>query len=794
MRDEETSTGGASATRGAVRFTGVSAGERLSDDPVRRMLRLLSRCNRALVRSRDERSLLAEVCGLLTGCGGYRYAVIAQPSDGAIAPLAASGLGPRALMRLRVTSRRSAAQSEPVGTAVHTRRAVIVAGAPGALRRTVWRAAVTETGAGCLVALPIVAAAEGVWGALAIGCAQTTAPGEEELGALEELAADLSYGIRALRDASSRRQVQESLRLHRRALESIPNGIMITDARAAAHPIVHVNRGFERITGYAQAEVLGHGGRFLVEGLLGQAELEPIRHALRDRCEGDAVIRIRCKDGAVRWNHLAVAPVLDEQREVTHFISVFEDVDERVRAQQQLARQANHDGVTGLPNGALLLDRIAVAMAAAARSKQPMAVLSMDLDRFKSVNERLGHRCGDSVLRMLADRLTGAVRETDTVARSGGDEFVVVLASIGAAEDAMAMARKLQAVIAQPLQREAGEITVSAAVGVGVYPADGEDAEQLLKHADLARYRAKAEGRGGCMRYDKTMSAAASGAAALELELRRALERGEFVVHYQPQVGLRSNRIVGFEALVRWAHPTKGMVSPERFIPLAEETGLIVPIGEWVLATACAQARAWRAAGLEPGTMAVNVSARQLCGGKLVERVRAILAGTGLDPAALEIEVTESMLMENLDAAAGTLERLRALGVRIAMDDFGTGYSSLGYLKRLPVGRLKIDRSFIRNVTTDPDDANIALAVIAMAHSLRLEVLAEGVETQAQLRYLRAHGCDAIQGYYSGAPSSAPECEALLRSGRGLDEPTGSARATVRPCCSSMTNRECSMR
>ncbi|MCF8178561.1 MAG: EAL domain-containing protein [Sulfuritalea sp.] len=442
------------------------------------------------------------------------------------------------------------------------------------------------------------------------------------------------------------------------------------------------------------------------------------------------------------------------------------DISETKRVAAQLERLANHDSLTGLPNRNLLMDRLEQATTLARRQGTELAVMFIDLDRFKIVNDTLGHDVGDELLVVLGQRLRDCLREGDTVARIGGDEFVVLLPDIGAEpEDANQLehiARKLIVSLADPVQLGEQELFVSASLGISLYPADGIDPTTLLKHADIAMYRAKEEGRNNHQFYRKEMSANATERLSMENHLRRALENDEFTLHYQPQVEARSGRIVGMEALIRWNNPTLGKVPPGDFIPLTEETGLIVPIGEWVLKTACAQNKAWQDAGLPPVRVAVNLSARQFRSRNIVSLVANTLEATGLEGRYLDIELTESMLMHDPEGIIDILKQLKALGVRIALDDFGTGYSSLAYLKRYPIDEIKIDRSFVREILQDSDDAAIVNAILGMSRGLALATVAEGVETLTQQHYLREHDCDRMQGYLFGHPSSADEIAKLL--------------------------------
>jgi diguanylate cyclase (GGDEF)-like protein len=435
---------------------------------------------------------------------------------------------------------------------------------------------------------------------------------------------------------------------------------------------------------------------------------------------------------------------------------------ERKRYQVQLEHQANYDALTGLPNRNLLHDRLRQAVYAQ-RLPRAIAVVFMDLDHFKFVNDSLGHSTGDLLLKAMAERLRTVLREGDTVGRVGGDEFVLILHDQSNEEVIYRAMQRIAAKVSEPLAIEGKELYVTCSAGISIYPQDGRDVDTLLKNADAAMYRAKEHGRANFQFYTSEMNERVNERLQLEHALRRALERRELALHYQQKVNLRTGQIVGAEALVRWLHPEWGLVRPARFVPLAEETGLIVSIGEWVLHEACRQTRAWLDAGLNPGVVSVNLSVRQFRQEGLVRTVSRILEETRLEPAQIEMELTESMVMQNVDAAIAILQGLKQLGVTLSLDDFGTGYSSLSYLKDLPIDTLKIDRSFVRDIGSgaEADDGVLAQAIISLGHALHLKVIAEGVETDAQLRFLRRHGCDEVQGFFYGEPV-APEAHAEL--------------------------------
>jgi diguanylate cyclase (GGDEF)-like protein len=436
---------------------------------------------------------------------------------------------------------------------------------------------------------------------------------------------------------------------------------------------------------------------------------------------------------------------------------------ERKRYQEQIEHQANYDGLTGLPNRNLLLDRLQQAVFAQ-RQVRSIAVVFIDLDHFKFINDSLGHNAGDKLLQQMAERLRSVVRDGDTVSRLGGDEFILILNDQPNEEVMFRAMQRIINKVSEPVNIDGRELVVTCSAGVSLHPQDGPDIETLLKNADAAMYRAKEHGRNNFQFYTAEMNRLVNERLALESSLRRALERNELLLHYQPKLNLESGAIVGVEALVRWQHPEWGLMSPDRFIPLAEETGLIVQIGEWVLRTACAQNRTWQDAGLPPVTVSVNLSARQFRQEGLVNMVSTILSDTGLRADYLEMELTESIVMHNAEAAIAILKGLKELGVQLSVDDFGTGYSSLSYLKNLPIGILKIDRAFVRDISADAGrgDGLLAQAIISLGHSLKLKVIAEGVENEAQLKFLKAHRCDEAQGFYFSHPVPPAECEKLL--------------------------------
>ena len=444
------------------------------------------------------------------------------------------------------------------------------------------------------------------------------------------------------------------------------------------------------------------------------------------------------------------------------------DLEERKRVELSIRHMAHHDALTGLPNRTLFRDRLTHAMAQADRYHQKLAVLFLDLDRFKAINDTLGHNVGDQLLKIAAERLRSCVRDCDTVARLGGDEFTVIVDDIMEVQDAAVVAQKILDTLSQPFNLHGHEVFISVSVGITLYPTDDESADNLLRNADSAMYRAKEYGRNNYQFYVADMNVKARARLMLESSLRRALDRGEFTLYYQPRVDLFSGRVIGAEALLRWRHPEMGLVPPVEFIPILEETGMIIPVGDWVLRQASQQNRIWQDMGLPPIRMAVNLSVRQFIQKDLAESVLRILEQVGLSPEYMELEITEDLLLEHNQTNIITLTKLRNQGIHISIDDFGTGYSSLSYLKRLPIDTLKIDQSFVRDIDTDPDNKAIASAIIAMANSLHLNVLAEGVETDEQLAFLRAQGCNEIQGFSFSHPLPAEEFERLLREGRHM--------------------------
>ena len=583
--------------------------------------------------------------------------------------------------------------------------------------------------------------------------------------------------VAVVRDVTERHAVEEELRRFRLAMDKSADMIVLIDRTTMR--FVDVNETACSLLGYSREELLRMGPQDVLP--VSREDLERSYDELIANPAGEADRLLRgmkshyiCKDQSLlpfeSTRHVLLSG------DTTLIAAISRDIRARLAIEEKVSYLAQFDVLTGLPNRSLFQDRLTQAMALARRNDRPMAVLFIDLDRFKLVNDTLGHAAGDKLLKEAAERLRGCIRASDTVGRLGGDEFAAILTELGKPGDAGLVAQKIVDAFKRPFDLEGKETYVTASVGVTLYPADSESAEELVVNADAAMYRAKEEGRSNYQYFTRDMNERALQRVQMEAALRQALERQEFRLFYQPKADLVTGKICGFEALLRWQHPDKGMVLPGEFIPVLEETGLIVQAGEWVLRTACAQIKAWQKNALKVPPISVNLSARQFEQKNLKGTVRQILRDAKIDPSLIEFEITESLLMNDPEGAARTLHSLKESGVGLSMDDFGTGYSSLGYLKRFPIDTLKIDRTFVRDISTDAADATLTRAIINLARTLRLKVVAEGVETEAQLAFLRSNGCDEMQGYFFARPTHAEECEQMLREERKLAIPRAGRR------------------
>lgn len=562
-------------------------------------------------------------------------------------------------------------------------------------------------------------------------------------------------------DITERLKAEAELRLQAAIFEYSNESIIVTDV---SKRILSVNRSFTKITGYEAHETIGQLTSIFESGLHDQFFYDEMNASIADNGLWIGELWSRRKNGENFPVWMSTSAVRNQDGVITHYFSVFTDLTERKNAEQQIYRLAYHDALTGLPNRSRLHTLLRQTLLEAQRHKTHGAILFIDLNRFKQINDSLGHAHGDILLKEVAKRLTASLRSVDIVSRIGGDEFVAALINITKHEDAAIVAQKILDNLSTPLIVEGHELQISASIGISVYPDDGDDAETLIKHADIAMYRAKqGEADDGYVFFSPDMNQRALERLKLENSLRRALERNELVLHYQPQQSLQSGKIVGAEVLLRWNHPGTGMISPGDFIPLAEETGLIVPIGQWILETVCARNKEWQRAGLPIVKLAVNISAKQFRP-TLPRLVAEILARHELDARFLELEITESMIMQNVEGVIAMMDDFQQLGTSLSLDDFGTGYSSLSYLKRFPIDKLKIDQSFVRGVAKDADDEAITKAIISLSRNLGLRVIAEGVETEEQLAFLRSAGCEEIQGYYYSRPLPEEDFVKFLRN------------------------------
>jgi diguanylate cyclase (GGDEF)-like protein/PAS domain S-box-containing protein len=738
-----------------------------------RFFSTLNATNAAIMRARDRDSLFRAVCRIAVSDGGLgsAWVRIHDPASGELKVVAYSGVSKYYFEDLRVSA--NPALSDGRGLASRAFRENRVMCSNDLLKDPVvarWHERAREHGFRALASLPLSCNGETI-GVMGL---QATEPGffdEEAISLLRQMAGDISF---ALTNISLQADYQATLRAlrdsdeqFRQLAQHVPQVFWITDAEQRR--TLYVSPNYELITGRPASELESDARSWL--RAIHEDDRQRVQYARRQKAPlgaYDIEYRVVRADGSVRWVHDRAFPIRNAAGEVYRIAGIAEDVTEAKLSREQLAQLAHYDSLTGLPNRVLLNDRLRQAVAQARRNNWTLGILFLDLDRFKLVNDTLGHVTGDLLLKQVAARLTASLRPSDTVARLSGDEFAVILPELSSPQNAGHVAQKVLRALAAPYDLEGHEVFVTVSIGITLYPVDSQDVEVLLRNADAAMYGAKTAGRNNFQYYTEAMNARAAEKLQLETRMRRALERREFVLHYQPKIDIASGRVSGLEALLRWQSPDQGLVPPAQFIPLLEETGLIVPVGEWVAQAACTQIRAWRDAGIRPVPVAINLSARQLRQPGFSEVMRRALAESAVEPQLIQIEITESSLMENPEEAIVMLKQLEALGILLAADDFGTGYSSLSYLKRFPLDALKIDRSFVRDITVDADDAVIARTVITLAHSLGLKVVAEGVETEEQLRFLGENGCDEAQGYLFSKPLPAAACAALLGAERPL--------------------------
>ena len=560
-------------------------------------------------------------------------------------------------------------------------------------------------------------------------------------------------------DITERKKNEESLQQAAAIFDNTAEGILMTDPNLK---IVAVNKAFTQITGYSEAEAIGRNPRIIKSERHDRDFYQNMWHAINKAGFWQGEIWNRRKNGEVYPQWMTINAIHDANNKLINYVSILSDISLIKESQEKLDYLAHHDLLTGFANRLLFNARLLHAISRAKRDKRKIAVLMLDLDRFKAINDSLGHAAGDLLLKEVAQRLSHCVREEDTLARLGGDEFIMILEGVEDEGDAYSVAQKIQTVFLDAFMLESREFYVTISIGISIYPTHGEDSMTLVKHADMAMYKAKEQGRNRAAFFSDDLTVDNIGRLTMIAQMHQSLERGEFEVYYQPQMELISGKIIGAEALVRWRHPEIGLVSPVEFIPIAEESGFIEPLGKWVLFEACRQLKAWQTEGWGDFTVAVNLSVKQIHYGDVVGLVREALEKTGLEARFLELEITESSLMGDAACTLDTLIALKALGVKISIDDFGTGYSSLSYLKRFPVDKLKIDRSFIMDIPNDHQDMAISLAILALGRSLALKVIAEGVETGLQNEFLKTHQCDEVQGFFFSRPVPGLEFRRLF--------------------------------
>ncbi|KTD21362.1 bifunctional diguanylate cyclase/phosphodiesterase [Legionella londiniensis] len=580
----------------------------------------------------------------------------------------------------------------------------------------------------------------------------------------QRIGSEIVGRVYSFRDVTQKRIATDELLIRERAIEASTHGVAIIDVAKPNKPIIYINHAFVRITGYSENNILGKSLESLQGTKTDQVSLKRIELAIREQREESIELELLRRNGEAYWCELSVAPVKDSFKKVKHYVCILNDITERRQMEQQLLEQATHDSLTNLPNRVLLLDRVEQSLIQAKKNNSMLAFIFLDLDRFKMINDTLGHSVGDRLLQAVSNRLLVVTKETDTVARFGGDEFIILLPDIHRVDQAEQKAEEILKTLVKPFKIGQHNLKITGSIGISLYPNNGNDYETLMKNADLSMYHAKDSGRNTYRLFDPEMNKQVVSHVQIDNALRYALQRKEFYLVYQPLIDLKKRRVIGTEALLRWHSHVIGAVSPFDFIPIAEENGMIIDIGTWVLEEACKQTMIWHQLGFKDLIVSVNISGKQLHQSDLPKLVKRILSKTGLPARCLELELTESLLVENIENAVDIMHQLKGMGVKLAIDDFGTGYSSLSYLKQLPVDRLKIDKFFIKEMVSDTNDAAIVNAIINLGHSLNLEVLAEGVENEYQKEFIESHDCDFAQGYYFKPPDSADRITEFIQS------------------------------
>ena len=729
----------------------------------------LSQTNTAIAQLSDPSELYREACRVAVDQGKFHFAGVIEIAAGErVGKFVASHDSNQEQPGGIRLDRDGAHADDPVATAIREGVHCICNDFVSDARTAYWRNLPRDARLRSGGVFPLRRAGN-VVAALAVYSAEPGVFDAETIALLDEMAVNLSFALESIEHDIQRRVAESALREQERAMSRLLRNLpgMAYRCRPDEHwTLEFVSDGAMQLTGYPAGDLVENRKVSFIE-LVHSDDRGWVMDEIREKvAHGDRFVieyQIVCADGAVKWVSEKAQLVRDGSGAIVALEGIIDDITERKRFEERLAVLAQYDMLTGLPNRSLFYDRLRQAIVRARREQTMVGLLFLDLDRFKQINDSLGHAAGDRVLKTIAERLKGFLREIDTIARLGGDEFTVIIEGVNDPAQVSSVAEKIRAAMSDPIVLDGRDMLVSASVGITLYPRDAEDIEHLVKNADIAMYHAK--NRGGRQQfqfYNEGMAPFAADRLEMEAKLKRALENGELLLQYQPTVDLKTEHIIGTEVLVRWKSP-EGLVPPAKFIPVAEESGLILDIGRWVLKTACAQLSAWHKEGLPPLRVAANLSPLQFRQGNLLEMIREVLRETGLGADHLELEITENTIMDRSGDTIATLLRLEELGVRLSVDDFGTGYSSLSYLKQFPVHRLKIDKSFVADIGVDSDHAAIVSAMIAMAKNLGLGVIAEGVETRAQLEFLRAAGCDGYQGYYFSVPLPANSFAELVR-------------------------------